>query len=333
MISQSIVDSSQVAAIRRSAVDLGGRVGLPAEARDRIALIVTEAGTNLLRHATDGRILVLESFPPGRGMVHVVAVDSGPGIPSVEKAMEDGFTTASRSGPTGIGTGLGAIERQSDRLDIYSDPNGTVLVATIAARPCPPPEPPHIAGVIVPKPGFSVGGDAWAARLQARTDTVMLIDVLGHGPTAGVEAEKAVDAFLAAENGGAADLESAVSNALAAERGAALLIVETGPAGEPLKAVGLGNVRGEIIRGSERQGIPSTPGIAGASPRRPHPTEHEWPAGATLLLTTDGLKTMQRTPEPPALLHRDALTIAAAIYQRRRRDTDDCGVVVLKARP
>ncbi|MGN6550562.1 MAG: ATP-binding protein [Pararhizobium sp.] len=333
MISQAIVEPSQVAAIRRAALDLGYGVGLPREALDRVALVVTEAGTNLLRHATEGRILVLESFPPGSGTIHVVAVDSGPGIPSVEKAMEDGFTTARGPGRSGMGTGLGAIRRQSDRLDIYSDAEGTVVVATIAARPCREPESPRVAGLIVPKPGFSVGGDAWAARLHARSDVVMLIDVLGHGPTAGAEAAKAVDAFVAAGESGAEDMETAVSQALAAQRGAAVLIVEAGPAGQPLKAVGLGNVRGEVICGSERHGIPSTPGIAGASQRRPHPTEHDWPAGATLLLTTDGLKSTQRTPEPTALMHRDALTIAAALYQRRRRDTDDCGVVVLKARP
>ncbi|HET7413907.1 MAG TPA: hypothetical protein VFJ18_14720, partial [Pararhizobium sp.] len=127
--------------------------------------------------------------------------------------------------------------------------------------------------------------------------------------------------------------EAAVSEALGADRGAAVLIVEAGACGTPLKAIGLGNIRGEIVAQGGRHGIPSAAGIAGASTRRPRVTEHDWPAGATLILTTDGLKSALRTPEPPALMHRDALTIAAAIYQRRRRDTDDCGVVVLKARP
>lgn len=332
MISQDVVEPSQIAAIRRTAVQFGRDVGLPAEALDRVALVVTEAGTNLMRHATEGKILVLESHPPGQGRVHVVAVDSGPGIVSVEKAMEDGFTTAPGH-KSGMGTGLGAISRQSERLDIYSDQEGTVLVATIASRPSPRPEPPRIAGLIVPKPGFSVGGDAWAIRQTENSDLVMLIDVLGHGPKAGSEATKALQGFGACNTSTVEGMEAAVSEALAADRGAAVLIVDAGPAGHPLKAAGLGNVRGEILVGGERRGIPSAPGIAGAAQRRPHPTEHDWPAGAVLLLTTDGLKSTQRAPESAALLHRDALTIAAAIYQRRRRDTDDCGVVVLKARP
>lgn len=332
MISQDIVEPSQIAAIRRRAVQFARDVGLPDEALDRVALVVTEAGTNLMRHAKDGKVMVLESHPPGVRMLHVVAVDSGPGIVSVERAMEDGFSTAGKGRP-GMGTGLGAIERQSERLDIYSDPEGTVLVATLAPRPCARPEPPRVAGVVVPKPGFTEGGDAWAIREIAGRDLVMLIDVLGHGPKAGGEAKKALGGFLGQDAPTLESAEAAVSEALAADRGAAVLIVDAGKGGEPLMAVGLGNVRGEILLASDRRGIPSAPGIAGAAQRRPHPTEHEWPPGATLLLTTDGLKSNQRTPEPTALLHRDALTIAAAIYQRRRRDTDDCGVVVVKARP
>ena len=56
----------------------------------------------------------------------------------------------------------------------------------------------------------------------------------------------------------------------------------------------------------------------------------DWPAGATLILSTDGLKTTQRTPEPPAIFHRAPIVTAATILERRRRNTDDSGIVVVK---
>lgn len=332
MIAQDIAEPSQIAAIRRQALLLGTQAGLDEEALDRAALIVTEAGTNLIRHARDGKILVLCTGSGRACRMEVVAVDSGPGIASVEKAMQDGFSTV-RGARAGIGTGLGAIKRQSDRLDIYSDAEGTVLTASVAARPAGEMPERRLAGVIVPKPGFAVGGDAWAHRVVDEEDMVMLIDVLGHGPSADTEAQKATEAFRRTKSRSLEDVEAAVSEALAARRGAAVLLVSAGAPGQPLRAIGLGNVRGEIVAGGDRRGIPSAAGIAGTASRRPLPTEHAWPAGATLILSTDGLKTTQRTPEPAALLHRDALTIAAAIYQRRRRDTDDAGVVVMKARP
>lgn len=329
MITQDVAEPSQIAAIRRQAVQLGRDAGLSDEALDRAALIVTEAGTNLVRHARAGKVMALKTpQAAGANALSIVAVDSGPGIASVERAMEDGYSTSR----DGMGTGLGAIRRQSDRLDIYSDSEGTVLNATVTSRPAMPVEPPDIAGVIVPKPGFTVGGDAWAHRRLEDGDLVMLIDILGHGPKAESEARKATERFLTASVSSVEEAEAAVSEALAADRGAAVLIVAAGRAGTPLRAAGLGNVRGEIMVRDERYGIPSAPGIAGASTRRPMPTEHDWPSGATLVLSTDGLKTNLRSHEPIALLHRDALTIAAAIYQRRRRDTDDAGVLVVKAR-
>lgn len=328
MIAQDISEPSQIGAMRRQVVRFAQSLGYPDDTLDRIGIVVNEAGTNLVRHASGGRMMVLEAYPGGG--LHIVAIDSGPGIPSVEKALEDGFSTIGESNQS-MGVGLGAIQRQSDDLDIYSDNNGTTLVATFLPRRADPLPPASIAGLVVPKPGFSAGGDAWGARRVEDRQLIMLADVLGHGPKAQEEARKAVHAFGTAKDTSLEGVEAAIAKALAGERGAAVLIVELAPPGKPLRAVGLGNVRGEIVVGSERRGIPSAPGISGSSARRPHPTEHEWPVGATLVMSTDGLRSTLRSPEPPALFHRPAIVTAATIFQRRRRGTDDSGIVVVKA--
>lgn len=327
MITQEIVEASQIGAMRRRSLQFAQSLGYPEDVLDRIGLVVNEAGTNLLRHAGGGRMMALEAEQPG--VLQIVAVDSGSGIASVEKALEDGFTTVPGQGGS-MGVGLGTIQRQSDNLEVYSDQEGTTLVASLLKRSGAALPEESIAGLIVPKPGFDVGGDAWAARRTGNGHLVMLIDVLGHGPKAQEEAQKAIAAFNGSRSVTVEATEAAVAEALAGERGAAILIVELGAPGQPLRAVGLGNVRGEIIVGSERRGIPSAPGISGSSARRPHPTEHDWPAGATLILSTDGLKTTQRTPEPPAIFHRAPIVAAATILERRRRNTDDSGIVVVK---
>lgn len=328
MIAQEISEPSQIGAMRRQAIRFAQTFGYSDDVLDRIGIVVNEAGTNLMRHASGGRMMVLEAHPGGG--CHIVATDSGPGIASVEKALEDGFSTIGENNES-MGVGLGAIQRQSDNLDIYSDAEGTTLVATFLPRRGAPLPPSTTAGIIVPKPGFSAGGDGWAARQVKDGQLVMLIDVLGHGPKAQDEAQKAIHAFHAAKDASLEAVEAAVAHALAGDRGAAVLIVEIGPPGKSLRAVGLGNIRGEIVVGSERRGIPSAPGISGSSARRPHPTEHDWPAGATLIMSTDGLRSTLRTPEPPALFHRPAIVTAATIFQRRRRSTDDSGIVVVKA--
>ena len=50
----------------------------------------------------------------------------GPGIPDVARSQRDGYSTAGT-----LGHGLGAIERQADSLDIYTQPTGTVIAARL----------------------------------------------------------------------------------------------------------------------------------------------------------------------------------------------------------
>ena len=63
------------------------------------------------------------------------AVDYGPGIPDIEKAMKPGYTTASeqiRALGFGAGMGLANIKRCADQLEIESSmKTGTILKAVI----------------------------------------------------------------------------------------------------------------------------------------------------------------------------------------------------------
>lgn len=333
MISLPVIEASEVGAARRRAVQEGETIGLSAEDRDRLALLVTEAGTNLVRHARDGEIILCPWTRGGSSGIDVIALDAGPGLRNVEAAMSDGYTTASEDEGRGLGGGLGAIKRMSDGLDIHTDAQGTTLVIAIGKAKRAKARPIETAGLVVPKPGFTEGGDAFGLRAEAQETLVMLMDVLGHGPAAAAEARKGVAAFTAAKGASLEETETLVSEALRGGRGAAALIVALPHGPGMLHAIGLGNVKGEIaLSGGITHGIPSVPGIVGATPKRPRRTEHNWTSGDTLLLSTDGLRGAERTPESSSLLFRDPLTVAATLYKRRRRGTDDCGVVVARAK-
>lgn len=333
MISLPVVEASQVGAARRRSVHEAQAVGLGQEEGDRLAIIVTEIATNLLRHAREGEVIIAAEQVDGRAHVTVLGVDVGPGIGNLEAALEDGFTTA-EAGDGGIGGGLGAIERLSDMFDIYSDANGTTVTSVVGAPRSGRTPGLDVDGVVVSKPGFEEGGDVFAFRHEEDATLVMLIDVLGHGPAAAEEARRARAAFADGRSSSLPEIHAAVGDALEGRRGAAGLIVKLPREGEVLEAIGLGNVRGEILgRDGERRGIPCAPGIIGATTRPPRPTEHEWRPGAALVLSTDGLRSSQRLGEPIALFDRDPLTIAATLYKRRRRGSDDAGVVVARSDP
>lgn len=335
MISFPIDEESQVGAARRAILSIAGEAGLGEDDLDRLALVVTEAGTNLVRHAKGGELLFeAHSTSAKKAIATVIALDEGPGIANVEAAMVDGFTT-SVSEPRGIGGGLGSMKRQADAFDIHSGPHGTTVVARIGAIAKPRKGSASafdMQGLIVPKPGFEEGGDAFAVRVGTNATTVMLMDVLGHGPTAASDAKRGLEGFLKPKLDGLAEIDLALEDALGGGRGAAALVVEIPHEPGVLRCIGLGNVKGDIVMADGRHvGIPSQPGIWGHSTRRPRVTEHPWPEGAVLVLSTDGLKSHSKVPEPASLYFRKADIIAATLYKLKRRGSDDAGVLVVRS--
>src|SRR5262245_14946875 len=127
----SVVDGSQIAEARRIASELGREIGFDPGRVGRVALVATEAATNLVKHAGGGEIL-LQSLTNENGCgVEVIALDRGPGIANLDHALRDGFSTRGSSG-----TGLGAISRQATAFDIHSAPGaGTGLLARVWMGP------------------------------------------------------------------------------------------------------------------------------------------------------------------------------------------------------
>ena len=90
-------------------------------------IAVYEAEVNIVAHANGGRITA-DIEPDG---INVVLADTGPGIPDVEKAMQKGFSTASkevREMGFGAGMGLPNIKENADSLRIETEVGkGTTL--------------------------------------------------------------------------------------------------------------------------------------------------------------------------------------------------------------
>ena len=95
------------------------KLGLPAAAVRRISIALYEGEINLAIHAGGGNIDVAI----GDDEVEMVLSDQGPGIPDVEQAMQEGFSTASaevRSLGFGAGMGLPNMKRYTDEFHIQS---------------------------------------------------------------------------------------------------------------------------------------------------------------------------------------------------------------------
>ena len=97
-----IEDASQVGEARRAAVQVANLAHLDDTALGKLAIVVTELATNIVKHAKRGEILI-GNVRSDRS-VDVIALDSGPGMDNLERFMEDGFSSAGTAGQ-----GLGAI--------------------------------------------------------------------------------------------------------------------------------------------------------------------------------------------------------------------------------
>lgn len=82
-----------------------------------IATSVSELANNLFFHTPKGGTITMIAIKQnGRAGIEIVAEDEGPGIPDLEQAMQDGFSTN-----RGLGGGLPGAKRLMDEFYITSE--------------------------------------------------------------------------------------------------------------------------------------------------------------------------------------------------------------------
>lgn len=95
------------------------KLGLPPETIRRASICMYEGEINMVIHADGGTVTV----EVGLDEVNITLSDTGPGIPDVERAMEEGYTTAgdvARDLGFGAGMGLPNMKRYSDKMTVES---------------------------------------------------------------------------------------------------------------------------------------------------------------------------------------------------------------------
>ena len=111
------------------------KIGAAPQAVRRAVIAAYEAETNVAIHATGGDMRI--SLSPDR--IDVEVADEGPGIPDIDLAMKEGFSTApARARELGFGAGMGLpnIRSNSDRFRIESTVGqGTRVSFTIFVKP------------------------------------------------------------------------------------------------------------------------------------------------------------------------------------------------------
>ena len=97
----------------------------------RAAIITYEAEINLVIHGGGGKLVANIA----EGNVEIMAIDEGPGIADIDRALQAGYTTANdRAREMGFGAGMGLpnIKKNADLFEIDSEVGkGTTLRTVI----------------------------------------------------------------------------------------------------------------------------------------------------------------------------------------------------------
>jgi serine/threonine-protein kinase RsbT len=114
------------------------QLGLKGDVVKNAAIIVYEAAMNVVIHAHHGRLKIV--IVPDE--VSIISEDVGAGIPDIDLAMKEGYSTAPlevREMGFGAGMGLPNIKMCSHHLAIKSEPGvGTLLEAKISINKSAP---------------------------------------------------------------------------------------------------------------------------------------------------------------------------------------------------
>jgi serine/threonine protein phosphatase PrpC len=232
------------------------------------------------------------------------------------------------------GAGLGAVSRLATRWDAYSQPGrpgaGTVISATVYARAKLVRTAFDAAGVCVPHPGMIACGDAWRLHESGERATLIVCDGLGHGDGAAAASRAVLGAFSQrADETPAAILENA-DRAARATRGAAATVVRLDLAAREATVAGVGNVAAWIVGGESTRQLVTQHGTLGQAMPRTREERYAFPAGAQLVMCSDGLKSRLAIDDYPGLLAHDPATIAATLWRDHARGKDDATAVVLR---
>lgn len=118
-----IVREGDVVNARQLGRELAATIGFRGTDLTLIATAISEIARNIVTYASRGEILLsVESCRDRRG-IRVVARDDGPGIPDIELAMRDGYSTGNS-----LGLGLSGARRLMDEFAIESEVGvGTIV--------------------------------------------------------------------------------------------------------------------------------------------------------------------------------------------------------------
>jgi anti-sigma regulatory factor (Ser/Thr protein kinase) len=325
-----ILHAGSVGSARREAKALAEIMGFNSTVCEEIALVVIELATNLIKHAYNGKLVLTPVADNVRIGLEIESRDSGPGIADVERALADRFSTSGTRG-----TGLGAVNRLMDELDITSRHGaGTRIVCRkwirehrVKTRSCP-----LDFGVATrPRQMGQANGDAFVISQWAESALVGVIDGLGHGQFAHRAARTARQYVESHFDLSLDQIFRGVGRACRATRGVVMALARFDWGQERLAFASVGNIEVRVFPNSEPFHFSIRRGVIGLNAPNAVVTDHPWPSDHMLVLHSDGLSTHWNWKDFPGLTDKPASVLAQEFLRMLAKQEDDATVIVARS--
>jgi len=317
-----VEEESQVGHARRVAHGMASKLGFGEADAGRVALVATELATNLLKHAGHGA-LHLRAIPASTGFaMEVISVDRGPGF-NPNECLADGFSTGGTQG-----TGLGALVRQAQLFDVFSDARGSVVLVQLYPR--------HSSALALrfgvsqhALNGDPACGDVWQVAADGQRLSALVIDGIGHGEDAERASHAGAAAFAADPFADPAVQMQQMHQAMSGTRGGAAAVALGDMGSGALRFAGVGNIGARLLTRGASRGLASHPGIVGSRFRKAQVFDYPIEGNQLLILYSDGLQSRWDLGDYPGLMHRHPALIATVLHRDFCRGRDDVTVLVI----
>jgi anti-sigma regulatory factor (Ser/Thr protein kinase) len=322
-----ILESSQIGEARRAITTLAMEAGCDEKLLNRLAIVVQELGTNLVKHPGVGGCLLAQTITGNKSNerigIDLYSIDSGRGM-DVDACLIDGNSSSGT-----LGHGLGAIKRLSDECHFQSQfQHGTVIHARLWNTAQESQSPFTWGAISVPKLGEVLVGDKWAIDVSEKALYCLVVDGLGHGVEACEASTLAVKRFRENLHLPPAAMIRQLHQALRGSRGAVGAVAKLDREAGTVAFCGLGNIEGIIQSGDESKRLTSLNGTLGYEARRFNEFTLPWQPGATLVMHSDGF-TSKTLHSFSGLLDGSPALSAGWLYKDFSRTTDDATVLVV----
>lgn len=317
--------------------------------RTILATIMAELGTNIIKYANRGELRVCRKENQRNVDIEIWAQDKGPGMPDIDLAMQDHYSTGGS-----LGLGLPGVKRMADEFWLRSShQSGTLAFArkrirgkSTGSETFKPYDSninklssyqnirrkvPYELGMTVrPCTGQLLSGDSIVKLETDQGILLAIVDATGHGKKAAEIAKKIEGIVMRyGRDLNLGSLMEVIHKELRGSLGAAVALLDIDLTRECFRYVAVGNIRAYKLGLNPWRGL-SRDGVMGSRFPTPYEQFDKLESGDLLLLWTDGIPDLECLQHAKSFSFRSAPHIAKKLVQELGKSYDDAACMVFK---